>query len=81
MSGALDTVACEPAEGSIACGWALGNAPAAVLVRPELDEPQPAMAIAIKTAAEIAAAVEVLTGPEFSGWSGFVRHQAPTGML
>jgi hypothetical protein len=77
----LDTAACEPAEGSIACGWALGNTAAEVLVRPELDEPQPAMTIAITTAAEIAVTVEALTGLEFSAWRTFVRHQDPTGML
>jgi hypothetical protein len=80
MSEPLETAACEPAEGSIACGWALGNTAPAVLV-PELDEPHPAMAITIRTAAETAAAIEALIGPEFSAWSEFVRHQDPTGML
>jgi hypothetical protein len=63
MSEPLETAACEPAEGSIACGWAFGNGEAAVLVRRRLDVPQPAMAIAINTALEIAAAVEALIVP------------------
>ena len=37
------------------------------------------MASAISTAAEIAAALEALIGPEFSAWGKLVRHQDIAG--